>query len=846
MTGQGTIKQRRARPENPNGKKQAMTNPSPTTRTVMQHDIVEWRRDNKYILSGYRPLEADYLQVIKSLTFLHNETCNVYTHLIGAALLPLFAVAILRAIYGPQYINVTETDFIMFSVFFCSAESCLIFSAVYHLIGSHSREVEQFWHRMDLLGIVIVTVGTFIPGIYYIFNCEPFLQKIHWAIVILCGSATATLISIPKFRTLRWRKVRVGAYVALSASAFIPLLHGVQVYGLDYMLEYSGMKWYLVELLLYGGGCGLYAFRVPERFAPGQFDIWFSSHQIFHISILCAMFFNRAYAAAMSSRGEYQPLPNNDEPENTMERQEARAENYRDAAAMLLIKMGRSPDEQITISPADDARILRRIDIALLPLMLSVYFLQALDKATLSYASIFGLIEDTNLEGDQYSWLGSIVYLAQLIMQPPLALALVKLPIGKLTSAMVLAWGVTLVLMTWASNFKTLMVARFFLDVVEEKRADFENWVVVLYEWVDLGSLITYGLARIDSKMKPYQIIFLFFGAITVGVSFVMFFWMPDSPTEAKFLTDEDKIIAIERLRNNQMGVMSREWRMSHVVETLKDLKTWCWVAMIFCISVPSNGISTFGPLIIKSFVSDPFETMLFNVPVGVSHIIAVSASAYIAMKWKLKGPVIVMLCIPPIVGCAIMLHFEHNLENKGVLLAGYFCLCTYTGITPLIYSWSAQNTAGDTKRKSTSALIFISASAGNIVGPLLYSPDEAPAYTRGLRSNLALYIVVIALVVVTSLHLARLNRLHSQRRVALGKSAVLVDRSLETAEEAERIEHMERSLRGGVLREAEDNEDGRVADVGDLEGDRADRKDEDKGFGDITDLENEDFLFVF
>lgn len=186
------------------------------------------------------------------------------------------------------------------------------------------------------------------------------------------------------------------------------------------------------------------------------------------------MFRRLSLLSSNAVRAEYQPLPQNDntnESQSTMEDVErshdARTEPYRDAAAMLLIKMGRSPDEHITVSPADDARILRRIDLALLPLMLSVYFLQALDKATLSYASIFGLIEDTNLQGDQYSWLGSIVFLAQLFMQPPLALALVKLPIGKLTSAMVLAWGTTLILMTWAKDFRTLMAARFFLGAFE-------------------------------------------------------------------------------------------------------------------------------------------------------------------------------------------------------------------------------------------------------------------------------------------------------------------------------------------------------------------------------------------
>lgn len=175
----------------------------------------------------------------------------------------------------------------------------------------------------------------------------------------------------------------------------------------------------------------------------------------------------RTGASARSAQ-LYEPLADDEANANeTASPEGARQEVYRDAAAMMLIKLGRSPDERISVSPPDDARILRRIDLALLPLMLAVYFLQALDKATLSYASIFGLIDDTHLEGDQYSWLGSIVFLAQLIMQLPLALALVKLPIGKFTSAMVLGWGFTLAAMTWAGSFPKLMVARFFLGAFE-------------------------------------------------------------------------------------------------------------------------------------------------------------------------------------------------------------------------------------------------------------------------------------------------------------------------------------------------------------------------------------------
>lgn len=99
-----------------------------------------------------------------------------------------------------------------------------------------------------------------------------------------------------------------------------------------------------------------------------------------------------------------------------------------------------APGEHVPVTPEENKRVLRKIDMALLPILLVIYFLQSLDKTALSYAAVFGLIEDTNLVGDEYSWLGAIVYVAQLVWQPVVAYFLVKLPTGKFIATMVLCW----------------------------------------------------------------------------------------------------------------------------------------------------------------------------------------------------------------------------------------------------------------------------------------------------------------------------------------------------------------------------------------------------------------------
>ena len=100
---------------------------------------------------------------------------------------------------------------------------------------------------------------------------------------------------------------------------------------------------------------------------------------------------------------------------------------HADEAAQVLAKV----TEKVVLTPEEDKRILRKIDIGVLPVMLVVYFLQQLDKSSLSYTSVFGIVDEAHLVGTQYSWLSSVVYLAQLILQPLSSYALVRLPVGK-------------------------------------------------------------------------------------------------------------------------------------------------------------------------------------------------------------------------------------------------------------------------------------------------------------------------------------------------------------------------------------------------------------------------------
>jgi ACS family allantoate permease-like MFS transporter len=59
-------------------------------------------------------------------------------------------------------------------------------------------------------------------------------------------------------------------------------------------------------------------------------------------------------------------------------------------------------------------KLLWKIDLTMCPLLAAVYFLQYLDKTTISYAAVMGIRNDTHLVGQEYSELALLFYVGGL------------------------------------------------------------------------------------------------------------------------------------------------------------------------------------------------------------------------------------------------------------------------------------------------------------------------------------------------------------------------------------------------------------------------------------------------
>ncbi|KAJ0369429.1 hypothetical protein COL26b_010418 [Colletotrichum chrysophilum] len=401
----------------------------------------------------------------------------------------------------------------------------------------------------------------------------------------------------------------------------------------------------------------------------------------------------------------------------------------------------------IEFTPEEERQTLRKIDMNMLPLMCWVYMIQFADKTTLNYASLMGIREDTNLKGNEFSWISTFE--------------------ATVTPAFV------------------LITSMWYKQGEQARRVGY--WLSCNGFSLIIMALIGYGLSAVEeSSIAPWKILFLVLGLITVLTGAFNLWYLPDNQANAKFLDDRQRLIAIERIRDNFQGIGNRVWKWDQFWEAFRDPRTYLYALFSFLMNIPNGGITTFGSTIVNSFGFNARLSLLLGAPSGLFDIGGKLLFTWLSDKYMDRTLFAFIAIMYPLIGGIMMITIP--LSSKGALLLGYWMISVSGSSWGLVMVAISNNTLGYTKKVTVNSLQIIAYAAGNWIGPQTFRADDAPLYKRGKMMVAIMYGCAALVLVVLRFVNIRENKRRDRLAAASG-----VELSEETAAlELERSKFMD------------------------------------------------------
>eukprot|EP01134_Creolimax_fragrantissima_P001219 CFRG1219T1 len=228
----------------------------------------------KMTWDGYPEINSMF-DGLMSIFRIHNETMNIWTHIFG-----VFLTLTFLALTGLEIEKYPFMDSLMLAVFAVCGTLCFLGSVVFHTYKCYSYDVYRIVVTLDYLGIFVMIYGSFFSGLYFEFYCQYTERVIYQVGITLLVIAGVVFSFSPKFDDDRYMYYRLGIFFGLSTFAILPMVSATWNSGVGRV-----MKWLLL-LALYGAGAFFYVTKFPESKFPGKFNIWLSSHQLWHSMVV--------------------------------------------------------------------------------------------------------------------------------------------------------------------------------------------------------------------------------------------------------------------------------------------------------------------------------------------------------------------------------------------------------------------------------------------------------------------------------------------------------------------------------------------------------------------------------
>ncbi|KAG8737472.1 hypothetical protein FRC10_008156 [Ceratobasidium sp. 414] len=171
------------------------------------------------------------------------------------------------------------------------------------------------------------------------------------------------------------------------------------------------------------------------------------------------------------------------------------------------------------------------------------------------------------------------------------------------------------------------------------------------------GGLLARGITEMKGVggLKGWAWIFILEGLLTVVVASIAYFFVPDHPTTAKFLTPKEQTQLICRLQNDNGG-LSQEFEMCYVWDAVKDWKTYAYMLIFVACTTPTYSMSLFLPTIIKNMGYTAEKAQLLSVPPYILACILTVIVGISADRLKTRGRFMVTFFLLAVVGFAMLI----------------------------------------------------------------------------------------------------------------------------------------------------------------------------------------------
>ncbi|KAG0375695.1 hypothetical protein BGX24_008768 [Mortierella sp. AD032] len=399
--------------------------------------------------------------------------------------------------------------------------------------------------------------------------------------------------------------------------------------------------------------------------------------------------------------------------------------------------------------PELERRIVRKLDRHILPLLGILYLFSYLDRVNIGNARLFGLEEAVHLSNGQYNIALASFFLAYCLFELPSNWILVRVGPRLWIPILMILWGGVSLALAWVTSFTGLVIARFALGTAEAgfvpgvlfyitlfyKRSEHSFRMAIFLCFNILagafGGLLAAGISQLSGAwgLQGWQWIFILEAIPTLLLAILTWFIMTPSPQVAKFLTEEERIYAMNRIIIDSDVLPTAKASWNQTKSALTDIRVYLICLGSTLLHIPSAGVVMFLPTLIADMGFKATTAQLLTVP---PYMIAACISLLVPWwsdRTGIRGYFCIFVPMVSAVGFSLLAFAPWTWLRY---LAVTFALCGIVPTSSILISWLTNNCIGHAKRATALAMLVSAGSLAGMAGTQVYRPDDAPRYQRG------------------------------------------------------------------------------------------------------------------